>query len=269
MMDEDTKQILQKIIEQNNEIRDDIRSIRTEISLSLDRTKKLEDQVDELTTENKELRKSNEYLSRKLKDNNLIIFGIEEEETLTPIDAIQRLVEGNLKVSLREFDVNNTFRIGQKTANKIRPIILQLTRNIKKQEILQNAAKLKGTGISVSHDLTPTEREEKQVLFKYYKEAKNKKYDTTLLRNKVIINGEVYTAGDLSEGLHERVSAPEVREKRKFSSPDETETEVIGNSQEQHSEKRNPYSTRTQNRITQSNDSEKSLIIPSYKRPKK
>ncbi|CAG9812856.1 unnamed protein product [Phaedon cochleariae] len=195
-MDEETKSLIKSIYLQNNEIKQDIQIIRGDLQVVSKKISELEKKVEILETENEELKCEIETERRKQKNNNLVIFGIEEAEETETLKTVQETIQEKLNIKLENADVNNTFRIGKRNTTRKRPVILELVRNLKKQEILKNCFKLKGTDISVSHDLTESERKEKKVLYKHYREAKEEKLETTLLKNKLIINGATYTYKD-------------------------------------------------------------------------
>ncbi|CAH1153973.1 unnamed protein product [Phaedon cochleariae] len=199
VMDEDTKSLLKSIYQQNNQIIEDIKTIKNDLQKVTKTVHDIEVKLELLESENKELKVEVETAKRKLKNNNLVIFGIEEKDDAETTNIVKQTLQDKLNIRLEDTDINNTYRIGKRNTSAKRPIILELVRNIKKQEILRNCGKLKGTDIAVSHDLTTKEREEKKVLYKYYKEAKGNKCETTLLKNKLIINGVSYKYEDLTK----------------------------------------------------------------------
>lgn len=197
-MDEESKSLLRSIFLQNKEIKQDIVIIKNDLQLVTEKICQLEKKVQSLETEKDELKGEIEFVKRKLKNNNIVLFGIKEADEIDTLSTVQKTLEDKLDIKLENTEVNNTFRIGKRNSTNERPVILELVRNLKKQEILKNCFKLKGTGISVGHDLTKTERKEKKVLYKHYREAKEKNLEATLFKNKLIINGVTYQYEDLS-----------------------------------------------------------------------
>ena len=115
---------------------------------------KIDEKLVPLVEENRNLRtkvekfeKELEYLKRGQRENNIIIFGLEETETCT-LDLIQNLNEHfkqDLKINLKSFELNKIHRIGHKKPgdNKPRPIVCSFINNWKKCEIIKKKKNLK------------------------------------------------------------------------------------------------------------------------------
>ncbi|CAG9823945.1 unnamed protein product [Phaedon cochleariae] len=71
----------------------------------------------------------------------------------------------------------------------------------KKNNILSNCGKLRGSNIAISNDLTPNEREEQRILRKYLnQEKKSGKFTSCYIRkNKLHLDDNVYTIEELKE----------------------------------------------------------------------
>ncbi|CAG9825780.1 unnamed protein product [Phaedon cochleariae] len=224
-MDEETKSLIRSIYLQNKEIKEDILIIKNDLQKVSTNIQELEEKVKFLETQNNDLNAEIEIVKRNKKKNNLVIFGIEEVEESETWSVVKATLESKLSIKLEEDDINNSLRIGKQNTNGKRPIILELVRNLKKQEILKNCRKLKGTEISISHDLTPKERDEKKVLYKHYKEAKENKCEATLFRNKLVINGVPYKYEDF---VKENIDLDHI--------------ETLGNSSDSSSKRKNALS---------------------------
>ncbi|CAG9784653.1 unnamed protein product [Diatraea saccharalis] len=100
-----------------------------------------------LRTKVEKLENELEYLKRGQRENNIIIFGLEEIET-SKLDLIQKLKEHfkeDLEINLENFEVNKIHRLGHKKPedNKSRPILCSFVNNWKKNEIIKNKKNLK------------------------------------------------------------------------------------------------------------------------------
>lgn len=190
------KELLQLIIIQNDEIKADIAQIKSDLSTQNNKIAIINSKVENLEKENQELKKRVLATERKTKRNNIIIFGVNEDIT-DILSFIIKLIADTLQVSCTVGDINNIYRIGQKSVEKPRPIILELISNLKKQKIFHVINKLKGTGITFSNDQIPEDREEHTFLYQQLKIAKQKQYNAKIVRNKLVVNGESYTYEDL------------------------------------------------------------------------
>lgn len=88
-----------------------------------------------------------EYLKRGQRENNIVVFGLDEIETST-LDLIQKFKEQlkqDLNINLENFEVNKIHRLGHKKPeeNKPRPILCSFVNNWKKNEIIKNKKNLK------------------------------------------------------------------------------------------------------------------------------
>lgn len=87
------------------------------------------------------------YLNRGQRENNIIIFGLEETETSTQdlIEKVKNNFLQDLKINLENFEINKIHRLGLKKLenNKERPILCSFVNNWKKNEIIKNKKNLK------------------------------------------------------------------------------------------------------------------------------
>lgn len=188
--------LLNTIISQNNEIKSDIDQIKKDLSNQSRTIEIINCKVAILENENTELKNKLLAIERKSKRNNFIIFGV-KEDVADILTFVINIVRDTLNILISNNDINNIYRIGQKAAEKSRPIILELTTNLKKQEISRALPKLKNTGIRFANDLLPQDREQQKLLHKHLKEAKDKNHNARIFKNKLIINGVTYTYQDL------------------------------------------------------------------------
>lgn len=156
--------------------------------------------VSTLEEENKKLVEKAERTEKKLKLNNLIFYGIPEEESTNEdlIRTVRKLLNDKFSININIIEINNLYRLGKK-GNQNRPTLVSLTSFLRKQEILRNGKKLKGSGIIVTEDYTEKTLEERKILVPYYKEARLRNKRTILKGSQLIIEGKAFTCQDLQK----------------------------------------------------------------------
>lgn len=161
---------------------------------------KLNTNIATLESANTKLQERVEFLERRNRKNNIIIFGFPHDNLRTEELAKAVIVELKtlLSLELKTSDINNTYYIGNHNKPK-RPVIVQLSTYITKSRILRNVAKLKGKGISISNDLSPSERKVNKVLVDHLKQAKSKKLVAFIRGDKLHIGEEIYSYQQLIE----------------------------------------------------------------------
>lgn len=158
--------------------------------------------------ENKYLQLKNDYekLEKELKKNNIVIFGLDSAAQDLGTFAINSL-NHHLGLNLTLSDINNVYAFGKQSSKK--PIIVKFISYLRKQEVLRNSKKLKGTGISVAEDLSLDERKENKILRQHLIKARKQKLNATIKNRKLIVNGQKYTAQQLAEEEEEDISSEE------------------------------------------------------------
>lgn len=259
--------LLQEVKQQNRIIQSDIQSIKGDLSSYREKIQDLEIKVCELESENFNLKRKFKYLEESTKKNQIIVFGLKEETEDFLEKRVLKLFCGTLSVNIQPQNIDNIYRIGKKGNNTSRPIIIRFVRFLDKQLILKNLSKLKGTGISITNDLTPEQQEDQKILYKYYKIAKSKEFAAKINKNQLVVNGESFSIKDLKEAHEESFidffinktqlfrnnSAPATPDSR--AKPKDTQTSP-------HS-----YETSPKNQVLQSKESEKSRILEKKQTP--
>lgn len=199
-------ELLQTVAAQNDEIKRDIDEIKRDINEIKSNNTKLEQSVLDLNTkvvrveaENKALKLELLEVNRKIRKNNIILFGVQQNTAKNIRKYVQTLIKETIDINIEDSDINDIYYIGAKKDDKPRPIKLELKSYGKKQDIFNNIRKFKGTGISVSNDLTPHDREIQSELYKHLKIARGKSYLAKISKNTLIVNGQSYTLEDLKE----------------------------------------------------------------------
>lgn len=147
----------------------------TELKDSITETimNRMEEKLIPIVEENKNLKikvekleKEIEYLKRGERNNNIIVFGLEEKETNTS-ELLQKLKDNlkyDLNVNIADYEVNKIFRLGNKNkeTNKPRPILCSFINNWRKNEIMKNKKNLKQ--IYVTEDYSKEVLEKRKAL---------------------------------------------------------------------------------------------------------
>lgn len=93
------------------------------------------------------------------KQNNLVFYGLPDtaasETSTTSKEKIIRLCSDHLDVPLEPQDIEQAHRVGRYSANRRCPLIVRLNHYKKKEMILSNGCKRKGTDPSISEDFSP------------------------------------------------------------------------------------------------------------------
>lgn len=194
------KQVNSNLENKISSVEQEVKTIKTVVGQEIN---DLKNRVQILEQEKLSLKEKITHIERKSKHNNIIIYGIPEDNE-NPIDLTEIILEfvnGLLKVELHKIELNNLFRIGKKQQTT-RPILVSFISYLKKQEILRNCKHLKGTNISISEDLIEEDRQNRKILIEYLKEAKQQKKRTTIKGNRLKIEETEYTIEDLRNKKH-------------------------------------------------------------------
>lgn len=121
-------------------------------------TKNIMDKMDEklipIVEENKNLKikvgkleREIEYFKRTERNNNIIVFGLDEIEKSSNelIQKLKKIVYQDLNISIEEYEVNKIHRLGIKNreGSKPRPVLCSFINNWKKNEIIKNKKNFK------------------------------------------------------------------------------------------------------------------------------
>lgn len=189
----------------------------------------LKNELNRITQENLLLKKKCLVLERKVRRNNVVIFG------LPPVENNSDLLKGTvqklndlLDTSIHERDINNIYKIGKSDKP---PVIVEFISYLRKKSLFENIDKVKNLkehGIAISNDLCPEDRENNKILVDFLKEAKAEGHNAKLKGGILYVEDQTYTIEDLK---HHKVH---------ISKENNTDTEIeekLHNSQ--HTNKRN------------------------------
>lgn len=169
---------------------------------------KLEEQnrkITELENKNTILENRCIQLERQCRKNNIIIFGLKVPEGINLLEYILNKFAELLQVELSESDISNIHTL---KSDKSTPIKVEFVSFLKKGVIFQNVKKLKGKGIFIAHDLCHEDQRDNKILQRHFKLARLKNNLVKIRGNKLIVNGDVYTANQLKEIEIDETSSP-------------------------------------------------------------
>lgn len=157
---------------------------------------KMDEKLKSIITENKVLKekilsleKEVDYLKRDKKQNNVIIFGLGEEEESTSglIQVVKEIFNKDLHINIGDFEINKIYRIGKKSSDgKPRPILLSFVNFWKKNEVMKVRKNLKD--IYITEDYSKEVLEKRKMLQTKLKEERMKgnfayiKYDKLVVK---------------------------------------------------------------------------------------
>lgn len=182
------KNIKDLIKETSHDIKTEIVDIKTQLH-------QVEEKVTILDNQDKRNREQLMYLQRELRKNNLVIFGLAENDEEDLIDKVLELFTENLKVKVSISEINQVYRFGQK--NGVRPILVKLVTLHKKFELLKQGVLLKNTNIFIANDLIKEDREKQKILRKHLKIARAENVDARIIKNRLLINDVLFTTDQL------------------------------------------------------------------------
>ncbi|CAH2083584.1 unnamed protein product [Euphydryas editha] len=188
-MDKNMELLLQKLdeklIKQTDEITQAVTKNVTEI---------IDDKLNTIIEENKflknkvsELEMKIKFLEREKRKNNLVFFGVEEmgKSEFELVDYLKDTIE-ETGIQIYSSEISNVYRIGKKSENKNRPVVVSLTTQWKKHLILKNKSNLPAN-IYVKEDYSKETLEKRKQLQSQVEEEKKKGNIAYLKHDKLII----------------------------------------------------------------------------------
>lgn len=189
-----TTVLAEKTADLKNELKTQISEIKNEFNSIIYQD---QEKIATLESRNKELQEAIIQLQRRTRKNNIVVFGIKEDQQ-NIVEQVTTTLNNTLEIEILISDISDAYKIG-KNNTEDKPIIVELISYQKKLHILKNAYKLKGKNISIANDLCWEDRENKKILIKHLKEARNKGVQAYIKGHKLIIADEPYTADDLEK----------------------------------------------------------------------
>ena len=152
--------------------KEDIEKLQESVESMKEENKKLKEEIMAVRKKEELLNKRVDALENKMKQNNLVLKGIETTATdkNNCSETVINICRDILDVKLESKDVINAYCIGNRDSEK-RPILATFNNASTVYKILNKTRKLQGTGIAVDRDLCASTRRQRGKLLKIRKEA--------------------------------------------------------------------------------------------------
>lgn len=144
-----------------------------------------------------------DYLENQSRRNNIIIYGVKDEDNenwnATENKAVE-FIKNNLKTELKAHEIERSHRLGKKFRGTNRPIIIKFNNFKTKNELLKASPKLKGTGFALSEDFSQKVKDTRNQLKPYLIKARANGHYSFLKYNKLNIDGKSWSLEELQSG---------------------------------------------------------------------
>lgn len=193
--------LYREIVANRNEFKTSLQALETRLLFTIEG---LNRKIRQLEVENSELNDKVEKLDRDARKTNLVVFGLKPSKDGNLIDETLGEIKKYTGVDVQVGELKNLYGLG-KNVNK--PILIEFQTYFKRNEVLRNSNKLKGTGIRISKDLTLKQRREEYILREHLKLARLEENNKCMIRgSRLIVNGTSYTAADLEGGKYSAIA---------------------------------------------------------------
>nr|CAH7714190.1 unnamed protein product [Callosobruchus chinensis] len=179
-------------------VKNEIKSeIKTENNKIIENMTLFSRKLQSLECKYKSLEECYTRLDRQIRKNNILIFGFrlpnkDNDLLANTLDQIKEY----LSIEVTEGDINNIYKI---KVNQGWAIKFEFISHLKKQSVMKNTFKLKGTKIVFVQDMNYQDRQSRKILQQHYNKAKSKNMYTRIKGNKLQVNDEFYTVEQLQE----------------------------------------------------------------------
>ena len=152
--------------------------------------------IDKLEEDNATLRTKMVDLQARSMRDNLLFFNIPEREQENTTEIIHELLESKMGIddARSRIKIDRSHRIGKKRERnrKPRPIVVKFNYHQDREHVRLNAKKFKGTNIGVSEQFPEEIESVRKTLYPEFKRAKAEGKRARIVRDKLIIEGQVF-----------------------------------------------------------------------------
>lgn len=189
--------ILKAIKDESQIIKEEIkREIITENNKILEQLNEHKKKFSYLESQFNSLEQRCMNFERLYRKNNIIIFGLKVNNTDNLLEFTLQKLNELLGIAIVQADINNIFQL---KSDRVPPIKVEFVSYLKKDIVLKNCNKLKGTKIFIAQDLPKEDREDQKILYSHLKLARSKQLVAKIRGKTLRINDEIYTLDKLKE----------------------------------------------------------------------
>lgn len=155
----------------------------------------LSDQMQRITAENKLLKETVLDLQTRSMRDNLIFSGLPETNNENPETVVKEFMKTQLKIppeTLRNITFHRVHRFGKSTNASHRPIVAKFEHFQDKLLVKSKGKELKGTKFGLNEQFPKEINERRKVLYPIMKEHRIKNIRTSLVVDKLYINGQLF-----------------------------------------------------------------------------
>ena len=155
----------------------------------------LSEQMQKISTENKQLKETVLDLQTRSMRDNLIFSGLPETNNENTESVVKNFMKTQLKIppeTLKNVTFHRVHRFGRNTSTSPRPIVAKFEHFQDKLLVKGKGRELKGTTFGLNEQYPREINERRKVLYPIMKEHRSKNIRTSLIVDKLYINGQLF-----------------------------------------------------------------------------
>ncbi|XP_041379098.1 uncharacterized protein LOC121391585 [Gigantopelta aegis] len=129
--------------------------------------------------------------SRSMRDN-LLFFNIKEGENENRYELIEKVCADKLEIS-DTLLIDRAHMIGKISPGRDRPIVVKFSSFRQKEQVRKSSFKLKNTNFGIGEQFPKAVQEKRKLLMPAFKKAREENRSTAVVRDKLYIDGKLYT----------------------------------------------------------------------------
>jgi hypothetical protein len=155
--------------------------------------KKLEEKITEVILDVAASKSQIAKNDTKLREKNIIIYGMDHEEEKINSPPLQNIVNSTLNKLLGVcINSASAIRLGKSKNNKPAPVLVKLQSVEQKKTIFNNVKQLKNTPVAIQEDLPLYVRERRKILLPHFKQQQQQGNKVHWREDKIFVNGTYF-----------------------------------------------------------------------------
>uniref|UniRef100_L7LY49 Tick transposon n=1 Tax=Rhipicephalus pulchellus TaxID=72859 RepID=L7LY49_RHIPC len=190
-----TQNEMQKNLSKLTERTDDIERRLGSLSLLSSKVDGIESSITHFEEQFAKVTERVDDLENRSRRNNLIIYGLHEARAETTQD-LERKVKDEVfheKLGMSVTGIERCHRLGRKSENKARPVILKFLDYREKIALFKASHKLKGSELSLSEDFSRLVRDTSRLLWESAQKERQKNMKVRLVYDKLSTDGTLFS----------------------------------------------------------------------------